>query len=80
MAIPLLSQCRTHPVHSGFAGRTASLDRRGDSNPRLGHLSVYLHFLYQSFSSGMLWSTHHQSGLLHGDGAGMLSHMPPFRF
>ena len=79
VATPFLSQLRAYPAHSGFASRTAPLDRRGDSDPRIGHLSVYLHLLYKTFSNGMLCSTHHQFGLLHGDGAGMLSHMPPFR-
>lgn len=63
----------------GSTSGTTTLDRRRNFYSCIRHLLVHSNILDSALSYGMLCHSHNQLGLLHGDGAGMLSHMPTVR-
>ena len=75
--VPLYaSQLQAHWDPTGPTCRTASLDHRSHLHPRIRNLLVHLDFQQKTLSPRMLWNPRHQSDLLHGDSAGMLSDLP----
>ncbi len=66
-------------INIGFTGSRTSLDHCSDSDSRIRHFLVHTHLLHKDLSHRMLCVPLNQFGLLHSDGAGMLSDMPTFR-
>ena len=63
----------------GSTSGTTSLGRRRNLYPCIRHILVHSNLLHSALSYGMLWTSHHQLGLLHSNSAGVLSDMPTIR-
>lgn len=73
------SQLRAYQKRTDNARRTASLDRRRDTDPRVCYILIYSDLLHKTFSYRMLHTSYHQHDILHSDGVGMLSHVSTIR-
>ena len=73
------SQLGAYQKRIDYARRTASLDHRRDTDPRVCPTIIYSDLLHKAFSYRMLHSSCHQLDLLHSHGVGMLSHVPTIR-